>query len=153
MKMLYNQFLMQYIQKTVNIVYRYLNSCKLNQLLRTTMYKDPSDIEVIAKGLAINDPKVITTKELSLYSQILEDVNNLMGLYMSFSAQKTNEVMKVLTVFSVFFMPLTFIVGIYGMNFEFMPELKWTFGYPLVLMLMIVVATGIYLWFRKKNWL
>ena len=72
MEMPHEQFLMQYIQGTGDIVHRYLNSCKLDQLLRTTMYKDPSDIEVIAKGLAINDPKGITTKKLSLYSQILE---------------------------------------------------------------------------------
>ena len=52
----------------------------------------------------------------TLYTQVLEDVNNLMNLYVSFSAQKTNDVMKILTIFSVFFMPLTFIVGIYRMN-------------------------------------
>jgi len=50
------------------------------------------------------------------HTQVLEDVNNLMNLYVSFSAQKTNDVMKILTIFSVFFMPLTFIVGIYRMN-------------------------------------
>jgi magnesium transporter len=56
-------------------------------------------------------------------------------------------------VFSVFFMPLTFIVGIYGMNFRFMPELEMKYGYPAVLGLMLVVTLAIYLWFRKKGWL
>ncbi len=60
-------------------------------------------------------------KMLTLYSQVLDDVNNLTNLAMSFAARRTNGVMRVLTVFSVFFLPLTFIVGIYGMNFEFMP--------------------------------
>ncbi len=60
-------------------------------------------------------------KMLTLYSQVLDDVNNIMNLAISFASQRTNEVVRVLTVFSVFFMPLTFIVGIYGMNFEFMP--------------------------------
>lgn len=55
------------------------------------------------------------------YDQLTEDVQNLVATYMSYSAQKTNDVMKVLTVFSAYFLPLTFIVGVYGMNFEFMP--------------------------------
>lgn len=76
-----------------------------------------------------------------------------MNLFISFSAQKTNDVMKVLTIFSVFFMPLTFIVGIYGMNFEFMPELKQKWGYAAVLILMVIVTVLIYLYFKKKKWL
>ena len=50
-------------------------------------------------------------------------------------------------------MPLTFIVGVYGMNFTFMPELRQKWGYPAVLIVMLVVAGGIYFWFRKKKWL
>jgi magnesium transporter len=92
-------------------------------------------------------------KVKTLYNQVFDDVNNLMNLYMSFSAQKTNEVMKVLTIFSVFFMPLTFIVGIYGMNFQFMPELKMKWGYPGALVLMILITVTVYFWFKKKKWL
>lgn len=92
-------------------------------------------------------------KMLTLYNQVLEDVNNLMNIYMSFTAQKTNDVVKILTIFSVFFMPLTFIVGIYGMNFEFMPELDEKWGYPFVILLMIVVTSVIYFWFKRKKWL
>jgi magnesium transporter len=72
---------------------------------------------------------------------------------MSFAAQKTNEVVRVLTVFSVFFMPLTFIVGIYGMNFDFMPELKEKWGYPAALIFMAAVTAIIYFWFKRKKWL
>jgi len=92
-------------------------------------------------------------KITTMYGQILEDVNNLMGLYMSFSAQKTNDVMKVLTIFSVFFMPITFIAGLYGMNFQHMPELGLRWGYPAVIITMIVITVGIYFWFRHKQWL
>ncbi|MGZ5247956.1 MAG: CorA family divalent cation transporter [Flavitalea sp.] len=92
-------------------------------------------------------------KMQTLYSQILEEVNNLLNLSMSFAAQRTNEVMRVLTLFSVFFMPLTFIVGIYGMNFEFMPELNEKWGYPAILILMVLIALTIYFWFKRKNWL
>ena len=89
----------------------------------------------------------------TLYNQILDEVNNLLTISMSFAAQRTNEVMRVLTLFSVFFMPLTFIVGIYGMNFDFMPELRQKWGYPGVLLLMSVITFVIYKWFRQKKWL
>ncbi|HKH61430.1 MAG TPA: Loki-CTERM sorting domain-containing protein, partial [Flavitalea sp.] len=102
---------------------------------------------------AIQDVLDQHLKMLTLYNQVLEDVNNLMNMYMSFTAQKTNDVVKVLTIFSVFFMPLTFIVGIYGMNFEFMPELKTKWGYPVIIILMIVVTAIIFFWFKKKKWL
>ncbi len=76
-----------------------------------------------------------------------------MNIYISFSSQKTNEVMKILTIFSVFFMPITFIVGIYGMNFDYMPELSKRWGYPIVLLIMAVVTVIIYQWFKRKKWL
>ncbi|MEJ7678448.1 MAG: CorA family divalent cation transporter [Segetibacter sp.] len=101
----------------------------------------------------VQDVKDQHLKMRTLYGQVLEEVNNLMNLFMSFSAQRTNDVVKVLTIFSVFFMPLTFIVGIYGMNFEFMPELRQKWGYPAVLILMVIVTVFIYMWFKKKKWL
>lgn len=101
----------------------------------------------------VQDVKDQHLKMRTLYSQVLEEVNNLMNLLMSFSAQRTNDVVKVLTIFSVFFMPLTFIVGIYGMNFEFMPELREKWGYPGVMILMVIVTCFIYIWFKRKKWL
>lgn len=102
---------------------------------------------------SVQDMKDEYLKMLTLYGQVLDDVNNLMNLYMSVSAKRTNEVMRVLTVFSAFFLPLTFIVGVYGMNFKYMPELNWRFGYPLALIFMAVVTVVIYLWFKRKRWL
>jgi magnesium transporter len=92
-------------------------------------------------------------KMQTLYGQVLEEVNNLMNMYMSYQAQRTNDVVKVLTLFSVFFMPLTFIAGIYGMNFDFMPELRQRWGYPAVLGVMALVSLAIYYYFRRKEWL
>jgi len=60
--------------------------------------------------------------------------------------------MKTLTVVSTIFIPLTFIVGIYGMNFKYMPELDWQFGYPTVWLLMLMVVGGMWLFFRRKRW-
>ncbi len=102
-----------------------------------------------------------TIDNLFFYAdELVENTNALLNLYLSMeqkksneSATRTNDVMKLLTIFSVFFMPLNFIASIYGMNFEFMPELKFYYGYPYALILMVATAMGIYLWFRKKHWL
>ena len=83
--------------------------------------------------------------------QLLENVNNLLHLYISLQSHRTNEVMRVLTVFSVFFMPLTFIVGVYGMNFDVMPELRWPFGYLAVWGVMVAVTGGLYWWFKRRG--
>ena len=85
------------------------------------------------------------------YDEVLENANNLLNTYLSVSAQKSNDVMKLLTIFSAFFLPLTFVVGLYGMNFENMPELKWQSGYFLILIMMAAIAIIIFLWFKKKR--
>ncbi|MEY3945515.1 MAG: hypothetical protein RJB03_221 [Bacteroidota bacterium] len=95
-----------------------------------------------------------TQAKLQLFYDLLsEDAQNLVSTYMSYSAQKTNEVMKVLTIFSAYFLPLTFIVGIYGMNFRYMPELESVYGYPAVILGMIIIFVLIYAWFRRRKWL
>jgi magnesium transporter len=81
----------------------------------------------------------------------LEDAQNLLNTYISFNAQKNNDVMKMLTVFSAFFLPLTFIVGVYGMNFDNMPELRHPMGYFSVLAMMVLISLGIFGWFKSKK--
>ncbi|MBK6424473.1 MAG: hypothetical protein IPF77_20090 [Gemmatimonadetes bacterium] len=85
--------------------------------------------------------------------ELLEDVNNLLNMQLALAAHRTNEVMQVLTVFSAFFLPLTFIVGIYGMNFEHMPELPHKYGYVAVWGVMLLVSLGIWRWFHRRGWL
>jgi len=85
--------------------------------------------------------------------QLHEEVQNLLGMHVALASHRTNEVMRVLTVFSAFFLPLTFVVGIYGMNFEFMPELGTRWGYPVVLGLMAGISLVIFIWFRRRGWL
>lgn len=104
-------------------------------------------------SVALQDIKELRIKLLTIYDQIHQDSNNLLNIYLSLSAQKTNEVMKVLTIFSVFFMPLTFLVGVYGMNFKFMPELSQKWGYPILLVIMGIISLAIYAVFRKRKWL
>ena len=88
-----------------------------------------------------------------VYEEVLDNAHTILNTYLSINAQKSNDVMKVLTVFSAFFLPLTFIVGVYGMNFEHMPELKWANGYYIVLAFMLLLTLGIYRWFKKKGYL
>lgn len=85
--------------------------------------------------------------------ELLESVTNLTTLQLSLASQKTNQVMRILTVFSAFFLPLTFLVGVYGMNFEFMPELSKRWGYPGVWVVMVIITLSIYIWFRRRGWL
>ena len=101
----------------------------------------------------VQDIRDMYTKLITLYDQVLDDVNNLLNTYLSLTTQKTNEVMKILTIFSVFFMPLTFIVGVYGMNFRYMPELTMKYGYPAVMIFMLMLVGVIFFWFKKKKWL
>jgi len=93
-------------------------------------------------------------------TQIMEAVDSardttsgLVDLYLSNLSQRTNEIMKMLTLMASIFIPLTFLAGIYGMNFELMPELHAAWGYPLVLLTMLGTATGMLLYFRHRGWI
>jgi magnesium transporter len=80
-------------------------------------------------------------------------VTSALDAYLSVQSNRMNEVMKTLTLISTVMLPLTFIAGVYGMNFDHMPELKWLYGYPLALALMAAVALAAFFWFRHKKWL
>ncbi len=94
-------------------------------------------------------------KCLELLEQIEYDsasLDSATNFYFSTQNHKLNEVMKTLTVVSVFFMPLTFIVGVYGMNFDNMPELHWKYGYFIILGFMLLLLLGMIYYFKKKKW-
>ena len=78
---------------------------------------------------------------------------SLMDMYLSSVGLRTNEIMRVLTVISSIFIPLTFLAGVYGMNFKFMPEYETRWGYPAFWVLMAVIAIGQLIFFRRKKWL
>ncbi|MEM7038265.1 MAG: magnesium/cobalt transporter CorA, partial [Bacteroidota bacterium] len=82
-----------------------------------------------------------------------DTISGMVDLYLSNSSIKMNEVMQVLTLISTIFIPLTFITGLYGMNFDFIPELHWGFGYPVVLGIMVVMVVAQLIYFRRKKWL
>ncbi|MBK5246814.1 MAG: magnesium and cobalt transport protein CorA, partial [Peptostreptococcaceae bacterium] len=91
--------------------------------------------------------------------QIMETVETLrdilasmLDMYLSGISNRMNEVMKILTMIATVFIPLTFIVGVYGMNFKYMPELSWPFMYPAVWIIMISIAVLMLSFFKKKKW-
>ncbi|MFW9777231.1 MAG: magnesium/cobalt transporter CorA [Candidatus Heimdallarchaeota archaeon] len=85
--------------------------------------------------------------------EILRDmINGMMEIYLSSTSNRMNEIMKVLTIIATITIPLTVISGIYGMNFRYMPELEWIFGYPLALLLMLIVVITMITYFRTKKW-
>jgi magnesium transporter len=80
-------------------------------------------------------------------------VSGMLDIYLSSVSNRLNAVMKVLTIIATIFMPLTFIAGIYGMNFKYMPELEWRWGYPVVWLVMVGIGVFMLVYFRKKRWL
>ena len=85
---------------------------------------------------------------------VLRDtLTSIMDLYLSGVSNKMNQVMKVLTIIATIFIPLTFIAGIYGMNFDYMPELHWKYGYFIVWVIMLIVLIIMVIYFKRKRWL
>ena len=81
-----------------------------------------------------------------------EILSSIMELYLTGVSNRMNKVMQVLTIISTIFIPLTFIAGIYGMNFQNMPELEWKYGYPAVWVIMVIIVIIMIIFFRKKKW-
>jgi len=79
-------------------------------------------------------------------------VSGLLDMYLSTVSNKMNEVMKVLTIIATIFIPLTFITSLYGMNFQYMPELQWRMGYPFVWIIIILTSITLILYFKRKGW-
>jgi magnesium transporter len=156
-------------------------SNKITQIEKTIFLKDyrvvlieelyfiKSQARILKKIISITESIILQTQDkykvsyifqdiqdqllnlLTINEESLENSTQLMNTYLSLSDQKNNEVVRLLTIFSVFFLPLNFIAGVYGMNFSFMPELTWKLGYAFALCLMTIVVIVIYLWFRRKR--
>lgn len=120
----------------------------LNSLLR-----DESTLIADETKLFIRDTYDHTVQIIDNLDNNRELIAGLHDMYMTNISTKLNEVMKVLTIISTIFIPLTFIAGIYGMNFNYMPELEYKMGYPTVWGIMIFTTIGMMFYFRKKDWI
>jgi magnesium transporter len=116
------------------------------------------------KGLVTETTRVFLRDSYEHITQIIDIIENyrdltsgLMDVYHSSLSYRTNEIIRVLTLFATFFMPLTFLVGVYGMNFHGgpfnMPELGWRYGYPFFWLLMIAISALMFLYLKRKKWL
>jgi magnesium transporter len=93
-----------------------------------------------------------TIQVIETVETLRDMLSGMLDIYLSSVSNRMNAVMKVLTIIATIFMPLTFIVGVYGMNFKHMPELEWSWGYPAVWLLMVVVTVGMLIFFKCKRW-
>jgi len=145
-------FLNDYTKVSLEDLYFLKTQTRITKKLLHLFQNVTNQIEVSENSkTALQDIKDSLVSLILNYDEVLENANNLLNTFLSVNAQKSNDVMKLLTIFSAFFLPLTFVVGIYGMNFEHMPELKWNFGYFWVLGLMAFIALFIFIWFKRKR--
>lgn len=104
-------------------------------------------------GIYLRDVYDHTIQVIDTIETSRDMLSGMLDIYLSSVSNRMNQIMKVLTIIATIFMPLTLIAGIYGMNFEYMPELGWRWGYPLVLFVMVVVGISIFVYSRRKKWL
>lgn len=150
-EMIFLKPLTKEILKDLYLIRRKASVCmKLVLLTKEVINKIPVENNDI---VVLQDLKDLHLKLSTLFEQAHEDSTHLLDIYLSLSSKNSNEVMKVLTIFSVFLLPPTFIVGFYGMNFDFMPELHYKWSYPIVIIIIIAITVIIYLWFKRKKWL
>ncbi|WP_319591377.1 magnesium/cobalt transporter CorA [uncultured Draconibacterium sp.] len=134
---------LNYIRKAVRPMREFITN-----LLRTedTFFQEKN----IAFLKDLNDLIVQCTEAVEMYNSMTSDQLNI---YNSNMSNKMNEVMKTLTIFASIFIPLTFIAGIYGMNFEYIPELKFKYGYLVFWIIILILAGGLLVYFKRKKWL
>jgi magnesium transporter len=94
-----------------------------------------------------------TIQVMDTVETLRDVISGTLEVYLSSVSNRMNEIMKVLTIIATIFIPLTFIVGIYGMNFQYMPELKWVWSYPVVLSGMLIIGIIMVFYFRRKKWM
>jgi magnesium transporter len=120
----------------------------LNQLIRDESAHISDDTKVFLRDCY--DHVIQLQESIESYREVCSDLRDY---HLSAVGNRTNEVMKTLTIVSTIFIPLSFLAGLYGMNFETMPELRWKHGYFMLLGLMASIAIGFFVWFRRKGWL
>lgn len=117
------------------------------------LHKNESHLVSEGTQVFLRDLYDHTIQILDTVETFRDTISGLQDLYMSSVSNHMNEIMKVLTIIASIFIPLTFIAGIYGMNFEYIPELKWRWGYFMVWGLMISTVIGMVIYFKRNKWL
>ncbi len=121
--------------------------------LTSNLEKTESPLIMDATKPYLRDVYDHTIQIIDTVESFRDMVSGMLDIYLSSISNRMNAVMKVLTIIATIFIPLTFIAGIYGMNFKGMPELEWKWGYPIVLIVMAVVGITMLIYFKRKKWL
>jgi len=119
----------------------------------TSLERGESSLIHESTGIYLRDVYDHTIQIIDTVESYRDMLSGMLDVYLSIISNKMNEVMKVLTIFAAIFIPLTFVAGVYGMNFGFMPELGWQWGYFAVLLVMAVIGAVMLFYFRRKKWL
>jgi magnesium transporter len=112
-----------------------------------------SDLIQDSTQIYLRDVYDHTIQVIDTIETFREMLSGMLDIYLSSISNRTNEVMKVLTIIATIFMPLTFLAGVYGMNFKYMPELEKHWGYPMILLIMLGVCIFMFAYFKRKKWL
>lgn len=120
--------------------------------IANSLLRDESDLVSNETRVYLRDLYDHTVHVMDTVETLRDIVAGMLDVYLSSVSNKLNQVMKVLTVMSSVFIPLTFVAGVYGMNFQYMPELQWHYGYPTVMGGMALVAAALLIAFRKRGW-
>lgn len=125
----------------------------IGDTLNTYLEDEETSLITVKELHTVNDLRERLDRLLSLSQMYYDICGDLINGYMSVTSHQLNATMRVLTVITALFVPLTFLAGIYGMNFENIPELKFKYGYFSLLGLMSVISVGLIVWFKRKRWL
>ena len=125
-----------------------------------TLVREDQELIMADTRLFLRDCYDHTIQVMDLLETYRDMTTSMLDIYLSSVSNKMNEIMRVLTIIATIFIPLTFVAGVYGMNFGSnskspwaMPELSWYYGYPLAWLLMVMVAAGMLIYFWRKRWL
>jgi len=136
-----------------NVIIRMRKNISPTRQLMSGLLRSESDLLHENMHIYFRDISDHVTRVIESIESYRETLSGLLNIYMTRLSFKANEVMKVLTIFASIFIPLTFLAGIYGMNFEYMPELKWKWAYPALLFAFITIPVVLLVYFKKKKWL
>ena len=114
--------------------------------------KGESPLVLESTNIYLRDVYGHTIQVMDTVETLRDIVSGILDIYLSSINTRMNEIMKILTIIATIFIPLTFITGIYGMNFQYMPEIKWFWGYPAVLSIMVAIGIGMLIYFKRKKW-
>jgi magnesium transporter len=120
----------------------------VNSLLRSESPLMQKTTEIYLRDIYDHAVQIIDTMET-----YREMISGMLDVYLSSISNKMNSVMKVLTIIATIFIPLTFVAGVYGMNFKYMPELEWRWAYPAIWVVMFAIFIGMMVYFKRKKWL